>query len=625
MLNPAVGTSSVSQALSEVLLGPSGRVESKSSGSVRPGGRLKGSSEDTDFSSEMQAMASALALQNSPDKGDLTSADAFRVAFSESTSQPSKGNEKPLLSGLDAQQIGDRSGVTDSNESLSLVNKLSEFKEEVARSRRTGENPQGLTDPGALLQSRNSEVTLERAGVEAGQVLSQPAPWNARWVLGRTGVFSDPSKGGTPVTPLFGEGSLFNGVDEGAFGSGVASPSLMSEGLAGRGEMSDLHTQGSSTQGAGAPGLVNSDAGIDVLLRAFEANSMGSAPGAGQVAEQKGTPAQLSGSEFLSLRDAQMKSNSLSTGIVGGSFGQTAKSLDEAEVSKDELATLQSAQGRPLKNVKGSPSEKIQGIPLLSERSKRDRGDSNFSEDGGNFGSSIPTLTAQWSGGPLEGGPRVGTQASKFSVAHEVNASVVPGAGAKERLSTDSLTGIAGNIRSFATQGGANGGVGEMRIRLRPEALGELTLKVRTQGQEVGLEFHASSEQARKVIEESMQYLRDKLGSHHLSLNSVEVSVGQLASMGTSFDGSSSSQQQQNSQQSAFQNANSFQNAGNATAFGQTLSDSSGGRSGAREDRSGDSPGLSPVRAGSSGLSGVQAMQNYRGNLGGRGRIDVKV
>lgn len=610
MLNPVAGPSSASQSLPEILFGSSGMVEPKVPGAVKQGGRIKGTSEESDFSTEMQAMASALALQSSFEKSSNLPAESFQLSLLESVSELPKKGEKASGATLEGRLSGERSGGVGLGEVSIEANKLTEFNEQAGQLRLSRENPQGLTDPGALIQSRNPEITLERAGVQAGQILSQPSPWNARWVLGRAGVFSDPSNGGTPVTPLFGEDSLINGSNT-KFG---AATGALGAGSAG------------SPQSLGV-GSAN-EADIAALLRAVEPISVEDVQLARQVGEQKMLPTQLSGSEFLSLRDPQAKLEPTSSMTLGGSLEKaglaTPNSLDEQEVSQDELSNLRLTQGRSLKSVKGSPSEKIQGIPLLSERSKRDRGDRSTSEEGNNFGSSIPSLSTQWPGGTLDGGARVGAQESKFFGAHEVTASVVPGSRAKERLSTDSLTGIAGNIRSFATQGGATGGVGEMRIRLRPEALGELTLKVRTQGQEVGLEFHASSDQARKVIEESMQHLRDKLGSHHLNLSSVEVSVGQWASTGGSFDGSSGSQQQ-NSQQSSFQNGNSFQTTGNSSAFGQSLSDSSGGRSGAREDRAGDAPGLSPVRAGSSGLLGAQAMQTYRGNLGGRGRIDVKV
>ncbi len=107
----------------------------------------------------------------------------------------------------------------------------------------------------------------------------------------------------------------------------------------------------------------------------------------------------------------------------------------------------------------------------------------------------------------------------------EMTAHVVPGSMARERLTSDALAGIGGNIRNLTAQGG-----GEMRIRLKPENLGELHVRVVTSGKDVGLQIQASDEGARRVIEESMSYLRDSLATQNLSLGSVDVTVAKAES-----------------------------------------------------------------------------------------------
>jgi flagellar hook-length control protein FliK len=97
---------------------------------------------------------------------------------------------------------------------------------------------------------------------------------------------------------------------------------------------------------------------------------------------------------------------------------------------------------------------------------------------------------------------------------------VVQGAMARERLSSQSLAGLSEGIRSAQVQGGGN-----IKIRLNPDHLGEIRLEVATVGNRVGLKIQASDAKAKSVIEESMKYLRDSLGSLDLNLSKVDVSV----------------------------------------------------------------------------------------------------
>jgi hypothetical protein len=103
----------------------------------------------------------------------------------------------------------------------------------------------------------------------------------------------------------------------------------------------------------------------------------------------------------------------------------------------------------------------------------------------------------------------------------EMSAQVVPGANAQDRLSTDAMIGVSGGIRNLSSQNG-----GEMRIRLRPDHLGELNVRVTTKGGEVGLQIQASDEKAKKIIEDSLHYLKENLSAHQLSLGQVDLTVG---------------------------------------------------------------------------------------------------
>ncbi len=128
----------------------------------------------------------------------------------------------------------------------------------------------------------------------------------------------------------------------------------------------------------------------------------------------------------------------------------------------------------------------------------------------------------------------------------EISGQVIPGAMSKSRLATDSLMNISTGIRNLSSQGG-----GEMRIRLKPGNLGELNVRVITDGSLVSLQIQASDAKAKKVIEESISHLKDSLSAQKLSLNSVDLTVA--GSIGSSNNGELSQDFSQSQGHSAFQ------------------------------------------------------------------------
>lgn len=110
--------------------------------------------------------------------------------------------------------------------------------------------------------------------------------------------------------------------------------------------------------------------------------------------------------------------------------------------------------------------------------------------------------------------------------AQQLSGNVVQGAMARERLTSESLMGLSGGIQGFQNKLGG----GEIRLRLRPDNLGELHLRVSSHGREVGLQIQASSDRAKKILEESLSHLKESLAAQQLSLGPVEVSVAQSRS-----------------------------------------------------------------------------------------------
>lgn len=193
--------------------------------------------------------------------------------------------------------------------------------------------------------------------------------------------------------------------------------------------------------------------------------------------------------------------------------------------------------------------------------------------------------------------------------AQNVTGHVVKGRMSQDRLSSESLSGLSLGIRKLSPQGG-----GEIRMRLNPEHLGELNIRVRTENGQVGLQIHASDERARKVIEESISHLKDSMAAQQLTLGQIDLSVGNSAK---DADVRQDQQQQRNN------------------AFGDLLGQDSGRDSG-RNAWSGASNGEGSDRWGTASerSSAVRAQQGVTSSwsaaaerpryTAGAGRIDVR-
>jgi hypothetical protein len=191
----------------------------------------------------------------------------------------------------------------------------------------------------------------------------------------------------------------------------------------------------------------------------------------------------------------------------------------------------------------------------------------------------------------------------------ELSAQVVPGAMSQPRFSTESLMGMSTGIRQLSLSGG-----GEIRIRLKPENLGELNLKVVANGNRIGLQIQASDEKAKKIIEESINYLKESLSAQNMTLAQVDLSVAKGSASSQNDSGNHSHHQQS---QSGFQND-----------FGQNLNQ--GGHHQQSEQWSNSELGFDARSMGNRSLSGTSGARSswptssQMQSLGGSGRLDVR-
>lgn len=121
--------------------------------------------------------------------------------------------------------------------------------------------------------------------------------------------------------------------------------------------------------------------------------------------------------------------------------------------------------------------------------------------------------------------------------AKAMEATVQQSSGQAPVLSKESIQNIGNQVNML----GQAKQDGEIKIRLRPDHLGELQMSVRTQGQQVSVQIKAQNSEAKKIIEDSLSSLREHLSAQNLSLASVDVvtqpsSASQLDQSQMNFD-----------------------------------------------------------------------------------------
>jgi flagellar hook-length control protein FliK len=98
------------------------------------------------------------------------------------------------------------------------------------------------------------------------------------------------------------------------------------------------------------------------------------------------------------------------------------------------------------------------------------------------------------------------------------------GAAPRGELSNENVEKIISGSQSLIKNGG-----GEMKIQLSPEGLGKVHLNIKVQDGQVGIQMMADTQEAKKLLESSMNDLKLSLADHKLNLNHVKVDVSEQA------------------------------------------------------------------------------------------------
>jgi flagellar hook-length control protein FliK len=485
-----------------------------------------------------------------------------------------------------------------SPESMAVMKELAAKTSVAEKAKLVQEGAAGKMSVGALSNMKTA------AGMNTAATITGPNPWNKDWVFaGNDNAGVETLFGAKPDRALSAEQLVQAGAGQvsmqgsAALKAGkpdeilrqtggmerVADPRIPSElgkKLKDAASVEDQESKGM----AQLSGAMNAKAADDIATLAAGMNGAVEAVDLSAYAGEKPIRNLDSGKKAAVAAMKAAPVTAAST-MTGAEFLETLKGARQAQATP--VGSIESSVGEPrLKLVKGGVKE---------EQLVKADGPESFASKLSAIGAgAAPATTIAASG---ENTP---------VVAREVSGHVVQGSMAQDRLASASLVNIGTSVRDLNAQGG-----GEIRIRLKPETLGEIHLRVVTNGDHVGLQIRASDEKAKAILEHSMAELKDSLASQRLSLGMVEVSVANGAE---SFSGSAGDQSgQRNDLMQGHNQGGSYDGLTR-----QDRGDHGEGRFGGREAES-HNPAVSVARA-PKGVAAASA-----GASRASGRLDVMV
>ncbi len=270
------------------------------------------------------------------------------------------------------------------------------------------------------------------------------------------------------------------------------------------------------------------------------------------ISAQKKSELSASSELMVGAGDSPSQSSLLGNQLSGVILKERPKMVFDKRIQTSEISQWPSqvpVQKSAAILSPGSVVPQIQAMPLVlvKERTRDQKGGDD---------ESLPMATQSdsraWIQVPQQGvgSFEVATQSIPKS---EINAQVSSGPHHSGQLAPEGLSNLGLGILRTSYQGG-----GEIRVRLRPDHLGELNIRVLTDGNRVGLKIQASDERAKKILEESIGSLKENLSSQSLNLGTVDFSVAKNESTpeprsfqnSTGFQNDSGHGRNQNSAQS---------------------------------------------------------------------------
>ena len=198
--------------------------------------------------------------------------------------------------------------------------------------------------------------------------------------------------------------------------------------------------------------------------------------------------------------------------LIRDQDGRVQELFNKPGVKLESIRTMDSKISSDPAQVKGLPS-RVSTEDFLSLREiKREKGPRNAI---GDARIEPPVLMAH----PI----------GKGMQAPAMELPVTQGTAGKTVLSHDAIHQLSQqvNLLSQAKQDG------EIKIRLKPDHLGDLMMSVKTSGQNVAIQIKAHAPEAKRILEESIGRLKDSLSTQNLNLSSVDIVAQPQSSQST--------------------------------------------------------------------------------------------
>ena len=196
----------------------------------------------------------------------------------------------------------------------------------------------------------------------------------------------------------------------------------------------------------------------------------------------------------------------LSQKLDGSSGANIPQAMDPSALS------MSAAQLQSLMSGSAPSAEELQALvekiaALCGSEAPLDSGEDGSKESGsGNSGadSALEALAASMG------------DATPPAAIMENATSAAPSQGSDESV----MQQLAERMQSAVRQG-----ISEIRIQIRPESLGEVKLQIQVDGNVVTAHVQVANQQVQKIIEGSLQSLKDALSEQHLQMGSIDVQV----------------------------------------------------------------------------------------------------
>ncbi|MEI7974186.1 MAG: flagellar hook-length control protein FliK, partial [Bdellovibrio sp.] len=235
-------------------------------------------------------------------------------------------------------------------------------------------------------------------------------------------------------------------------------------------------------------------------------------------------------------------SEDLASASNGMALPETLQSLENPSLAESKIDLAKALNSR---ETAGSPSPGFFQTNSGGQDSQPSFGQSKQqSLEDRESSASVPKDTSSTAPGSMESLAQRFFSPQAFSAGlatGAANAAAKAGAAVGAESESDNIQQILDRAQVMIRKGG-----GEASMKLSPEGLGDLHLKVVILDGKVNVEMAAETREAKKLLESSLADLKSQLSAHKLSLESVKVDVANPTQFDSSAQAKMDSRQDQN-------------------------------------------------------------------------------